>query len=147
MNEDNTIKFYSEKGEYGEFSNFAQFPIKLKGKLWQTTEHYFQAQKFLGTDHENKIRKAASPMQAAELGRTRKVKIRQNWDHIKDNVMYDALKAKFSQYNRLKELLISTGDKILIEHTENDSYWGDGGNGKGKNRLGILLMKLRTELR
>ncbi len=40
-----------------------------------------------------------------------------------------------------------TGDKILIEHTENDSYWGDGRNGQGKNRLGKLLMKLRTELK
>jgi len=147
MNEDNTIKFYSENGKYGEFSNFAQFPIKLKGKLWKTTEHYFQAQKFSGSEYANKIRKATSPMKAAELGRTRKVKIRPNWDNMKDNVMYEALEAKFTQHKKLKELLLSTAEKILIEHTENDSYWGDGGNGKGKNRLGKLLMKLRTELK
>ena len=147
MNEDSTIKFYSENGKYGEFSNFAQFPIKLKGKIWKTTEHYFQAQKFSGSEYANKIRKATSPMKAAELGRTRKVKIRPNWDNMKDNVMYEALKAKFTQHKELRELLLNTEDKVLIEHTENDSYWGDGGNGKGKNRLGKLLMKLRTELK
>lgn len=141
-----TIKFYSTNDTYGEFSNFALYPIKLKGKIWPTTEHYFQGQKFGGTEHENKIRKAPNPMKAAQLGRTRKVRIRKNWDNMKDNVMYDALKAKFTQYQELRKLLIETGDKILIEHTENDSYWGDGGDGSGKNRLGKLLMRLRTEL-
>ena len=147
MDTNDSIKFYSEKGKYGEFSNFALYPIKLKGKIWKTTEHYFQAQKFVGTEHENKIRKAPSPMKAAELGRTRKVRIRQNWDNIKDNVMYEALKAKFTQHTDLKEILLNTDEKILIEHTENDSYWGDGGNGKGKNKLGKLLMKVRVELK
>lgn len=145
--EKSTIKFYSTNDTYGEFSNFALYHIKLKGKTWQTTEHYFQAQKFAGTEHENKIRKAASPMKAAELGRSRKVTIRKNWDNFKDNVMYDALKAKFTQHQELRKLLIETEDKILIEHTENDSYWGDGGNGSGKNKLGKLLMKLRSELK
>ena len=85
-------------------------------------------------------------MKAAQLGRTRKVKIRKNWDKFKDNVMYDALKAKFAQHEELRKLLIETEDKILIEHTENDSYWGDGGDGTGKNKLGKLLMKLRNTL-
>ena len=141
------IKFYSVAASYGEFSNFAPYPIRLKGKVWATSEHYFQAQKFAGTPHETKIRKAASPMKAAELGRTRKVRIRDNWDHTKDNVMLEAVRAKFTQHNDLKELLIDTGDALLIEHTENDDYWGDGGNGKGKNKLGKILMKVREELR
>lgn len=141
-----SIKFYAVSAPYGEFSNFALYPIKLKGKVWQTTEHYFQAQKFAGTPHENKIRKAASPMMAAQLGRTRKVRIRQNWDNIKDNIMYDALYAKFTQHPDLQMLLLSTEDAQLIEHTENDDYWGDGGDGKGKNKLGKLLMQVRTVL-
>ena len=142
---DNEIKFYSVNNSYGEFSNFAPYPIKLKGKTWMTSEHYFQAQKFAGTPHEKKIRNAQSPMKAAELGRTRKVKIRLDWEKIKDNVMYDAVKAKFSQHKDLMRLLIETDDTKLIEHTENDDYWGDGGNGKGKNKLGKILMKIRSE--
>ncbi len=60
--------------------------------------------------------------------------------------MYDVLKAKFTQHKELKKLLLDTEDKILVEHTENDNYWGDGGDGKGKNKLGKLLMKIRREL-
>ena len=104
--EKESIKFYSVNEPFGEFSNFAIYPIKIKGKLWQTSEHYFQAQKFAGTEHENKIRKASSPMKAAQLGRTRKVQIRKNWDNMKDNIMFEALKAKFSQHENLKKILL-----------------------------------------
>ena len=141
------ILFYSVVDAYGDFSNFALYPIKLKGKVWQTSEHYFQAQKFAGTEHENKIRKASNPMQAAKLGRSRKVNIRLDWDKVKDNIMFEAVKAKFTQHQELKELLLSTQDAIIVEHTENDAYWGDGRNGKGKNRLGKILMKVREQLR
>lgn len=58
--------------------------------------------------------------------------------------MYEGLKLKFTQNADLKKQLLETGDRELIEHTRKDKYWGDGGNGTGKNRLGILLMKLRT---
>ena len=61
--------------------------------------------------------------------------------------MYDALKAKFTQHQELQKLLLDTENNLLIEHTELDNYWGDGGNGKGKNKLGKLLMKLRTAFR
>ncbi|MDJ1500977.1 NADAR family protein [Xanthocytophaga agilis] len=141
------IFFYSVREAYGEFSNFALYPIKLKGKLWPTSEHYFQAQKFVDTPYEETIRKAISPMKAAELGRSRKVKLRRDWDSVKDNIMYEAIKAKFTQHTELAELLLNTEDARIIEHTENDSYWGDGGDGSGKNKLGKLLMKLREELR
>jgi ribA/ribD-fused uncharacterized protein len=141
------IKFYNVGAAYGEFSNFAQYPIRVKGKVWPSTEHYFQAQKFAGTSQELAIQKAASPMKAAEMGRSRKQRIRPNWDIVKDNVMYEAVKAKFSQHAELKTLLLSTGTAKLIEHTETDAYWGDGGDGKGLNKLGKILMKVRDELR
>ena len=60
--------------------------------------------------------------------------------------MREALRAKFTQHPDLKELLLRTGSAQLVEHTANDNYWGDGGDGSGKNRLGILLMELRAEL-
>ena len=142
----NEIKFYSTLDEFGEFSNFAYFPIKLDGKLWHTTEHYFQAQKFIDQAYQEKIRKATSPMMAARLGRDRKQKLRTDWEAVKNNVMKKALMAKFSQHDDLKILLLSTGEAKLIEHTENDAYWGDGGDGKGKNYLGILLMQVREEI-
>jgi len=140
------IKFYSVTDEYGEFSNFAYFPIKLNGKVWLTTEHYFQAMKFESVSDQNDIRKAKTPMEAARKGRDRKRKLRKNWESIKDNIMREAITAKFTQHDNLKEILLSTKDAKLIEHTENDDYWGDGGNGKGKNMLGLILMEIRTKL-
>jgi hypothetical protein len=53
---------------------------------------------------------------------------------------------KFTQHPHLRALLLSTGDALLVEHTENDSCWGDGGDGSGKNRLGQILMRVRDEL-
>ena len=61
--------------------------------------------------------------------------------------MREALYAKFSRHPDLRSLLLSTGDQAIVEHTENDNYWGDGGDGNGRNRLGILLMELREKLR
>ena len=141
------IKFYSTKDAYGCFSNFAAYPIKLDGKTWPTTEHYFQAQKFHDSDYQEKIRQEKSPTIAARLGRSRKVKLRPDWESVKEGIMRDALVAKFTQHPELTKILLNTNDAILIEHTTNDSYWGDGGNGKGKNRLGQLLMSVREELR
>ena len=60
--------------------------------------------------------------------------------------MREALWAKFSQHADLKALLLSTGNAELIEHTRNDRYWGDAGDGTGKNRLGELLMEVRAKL-
>lgn len=58
--------------------------------------------------------------------------------------MYEGLTAKFTQNENIRLKLLETGDRKLIEHTDRDKFWGDGGNGEGKNRLGILLMKLRS---
>ena len=60
--------------------------------------------------------------------------------------MAEALRAKFTQHDELRDILLSTGDAKLVEHTRRDSYWGDGGGG-GKNMMGQLLMELRDELR
>ena len=81
------------------------------------------------------------------MGRDRKQKLRRDWESVKVAVMRVAVLAKFTQHDELRTLLLSTGDAKLVEHTENDDYWGDGGDGSGKNRLGLLLMSIRDELR
>ncbi len=86
-------------------------------------------------------------MIAARMGRSRKRPLRKDWEAVKDAIMYEAVLAKFTQHTDLRELLLATGDAKLVEHTENDAYWGDGGDGSGKNRLGRILMRVREELR
>lgn len=141
-----TIQFYRLTEPFGELSNFSPHPITLKERTWPTAEHYFQAQKFAGTEHEEAIRLAKSPMIAARMGRSRERPLRPDWEQVKDEVMRQALQAKFSQHADLTSLLLSTGDSVLIEHTANDRYWADGGDGSGLNRLGRLLMELRNRL-
>lgn len=140
------VNFYSVGDEFGEFSNFAPFPITLGGTRWPTTEHYFQAQKFDNSEYREKIRSANSPMLAARLGRDRKQKLRRDWESVKVGIMRAAVLAKFTQHPELRDLLLSTGKAKIVEHTENDDYWGDGGDGSGKNMLGRILMEAREQL-
>jgi ribA/ribD-fused uncharacterized protein len=140
------LRFYRTHEPFGEFSNFSPHSVQLKGRVWPTSEHYFQAQKFAGTEHEEEVRLATSPMIAARLGRARSRPLRQDWERVKDDVMREALRAKFTQHPALRGLLLSTADRHLIEHAKNDRYWGDGGDGSGRNRLGELLMELRAWL-
>lgn len=143
----NRIHFYRVNEPYGEFSNFSPFPFDLNGKAWPTSEHYFQAQKFAGTGHEEAVRLAKSPMIAARMGRSRERPLRADWETVKDDIMREALRAKFAQHPALQSLLLGTGDAELVEHTASDRYWADGGDGQGRNRLGQLLMELRAQLR
>jgi N-glycosidase YbiA len=145
----NRIKFYRTTEPYGEFSNFSHHPITDdSGVAWPTTEHYFQAQKFVGTDPQwqEAIRLSPKPRNAADMGRDRNKVMRSDWEMVKEGIMLKALKYKFTQYAGLKALLLGTGNAEIIEHSPKDSYWADGGDGTGKNRLGKLLMLLRGDL-
>ncbi len=142
-----TIYFYSSKTAYSEFSNFSRHGFKLKGKYWPTVEHYFQAQKFPNNPLEERIRTASRPTEAKKLGRSRSVRLRPDWEKVKDNIMREAVMAKFSTHDDLKKLLLDTGDEELVENAPMDSYWGCGKTGKGKNMLGKILMETREILR
>lgn len=140
------IYFYSISGKYGCFSNFAHYDFDLDGKRWLTSEHYFQAQKFCGTEYEEIIRLLDNPMKAAEMGRNRDLPLREDWEQIKDDIMRKAVHAKFKQNKEIREVLLSTDKETIIEKTTNDYYWGCGKNGCGKNMLGIILMEVREDL-
>lgn len=141
------IKFYRVEDDHGNFSNFAPFPIFIGGTSWPTVEHYFQACKFEDDSIREKIQSLSSPMSAAKEGRNRNNPLREDWEDVKDSIMRTSLSAKFKQHPSLRKELLSTGDANIIEHTTNDSYWGDGGDGNGKNVLGKLLVEVREELK
>jgi len=141
------IYFYSKLDQYAAFSNFAAAPFQLDGELWPTVEHYFQAQKFEDAGYREQIRQAATPGKAKSLGRTRELPIRADWNDVKESLMLNALRAKFSTHAELQDLLLSTGDELLIEKSARDYFWGCGHWGTGKNRLGNLLAQVRAELR
>eukprot|EP00731_Ephydatia_muelleri_P002175 Em0001g2175a len=143
------IRFYNRDDPYYEFTNFYECAISIDGKKWNTSEHYFQAQKFVGTPYMEVVRNMQRPRDAFDLSRDPSVSpwLRSDWEEVKLNVMYKALLVKFSQHEDLKTILLDTGNRELIEHTSNDSYWGDGGDSRGQNNLGKLLMRVREVLR
>ena len=141
-----TIQFYSTRGDYGFLSNFSRHPLIIDGKFYKTSEHYFQSIKFEGTEYEERIIISATPSKAAKIGRDRSLPLRKDWKKIKVNVMYKALIYKFGQNPKILNKLLATGNAKLVEHTKRDSFWGDGGDGTGKNMLGNLLMEAREEL-
>ena len=145
--EENVIYFYERGQRYYEFTNFyCGKPVVIDGYQWKTTEHYFQAQKFIGTPYVEYIQGLDRPRQAFDASRDPVISRwkRGDWEDVKQQIMYKALLAKFSQDEELRRLLAETGDKLLVENSPFDNFWGDGGNGRGQNHLGRLLMKVRA---
>jgi N-glycosidase YbiA len=143
-----TIYFYSTREEpYGCFSNFSAHGFELDGLYWPTSEHYFQAQKFVGTPHLEEIRRVKTPKDAAKMGRDRQRPLRQDWEQVKDDIMGKAVLCKFETHADIREVLLSTGDEELVENSPIDYYWGCGKDGSGKNKLGIILVEVREILR
>lgn len=135
---ENAIKEF--RGEYSFLSNFHPVEINYEGYTYQNVESAFQAQKDLSRRGEFKD---LNPVMAKRLGR--KVKLRSDWEIVKVDIMRKLVKCKFDQHPDLKEKLINTGDRLLIEgNTWNDTFWGMC-KGNGKNMLGIILMELRKE--
>ena len=143
------ILFYKEQEvPYGCFSNFSRHAVTMGGRVFKTSEHYFQAMKFAATPkHFDFVASRATPAAAAAAGRDRKRPLRGDWEQVKDGIMYDVVLAKFLQHDDIQKILLSTGDAKLVEHTGKDRYWGDGGDGSGKNMLGQTLVRVREEIR
>lgn len=143
------IDFLKLRDPYGFMSNFAPYTVEVYGRVWQTSEHAYQAQKFRDisdTDYEA-VFSSKSPWGAAKIGRDPLRKIRHNWDDIKDDVMRFVVVHKFLQHKEICDELLSTGDVPIFEHASHDKYWADGGDGSGRNMMGVVLMEAREILR
>lgn len=143
---DGVIRFSRADLNYGFLSNLHEAPFEHGGRTWPSVEHCFQANKFAGTEYERKIRLEKDPVLARELGMRPEQQPGDDWDSNKERVMREALRAKFTHRPELRKKLLATGDNPLIDH-EGDKYWGDNGDGTGRNRMGIILMEVRDELR
>jgi len=131
------IRFFSwTNPTYRCFSNFYPAQFWLDGKIWATSEHYYQAMKSTDPAMQDYIRTCGKPSVAKEMGG---MTHNPNWDAMKDGVMRKCLRAKFMANLDIKEKLLGTGDALLIEASPGDFYWGEGSTKTGKNRLGVLL--------
>lgn len=131
----------SFRDEYFFLSNFYPVEIKLDGIVYPNAESAFQAQKTLDVEERRKFSMLKNPVQAKRLGR--KVKLRDDWEEVKLDIMSEIVSQKFLQHPHLIEMLLQTGDEELVEGNKwGDRFWGVC-KGKGENHLGKILMKIR----
>lgn len=132
------------KNENAFLSNFYPCKIIYEGIEYPTTEHAFQAAKTLDIEKRKKISLLSTPREAKIIGNY--IEIRQDWEQIKLQIMYDICKLKFKKpffENKLKNTL----EEDLIEgNTWDDIYWGKCNN-IGENHLGKILMRIRSEIK
>ena len=129
------------RGKYFFLSNFYDADVECFGYRFKNNEAAFQAAK---CPHRMTEFCELNPSDAKRLGR--RVMLRQDWESVKDDVMYQVCSAKFRQNEDLAKRLVETGEAVLIEgNTWGDRVWGTV-DGIGENRLGKILMKIRSEI-
>ena len=142
------IYFYAEREKpYGCFSNFSPHGFLLDDLYWPTSEHYFQAQKFVGTPYLAEVQQTKTPKDAADMGRDRALPLRPDWKEVKDEVMRKAVLQKFRTHADIREILLATGNEELVEDSPIDYYWSCGKDRTGQNKLGQILVEVRKTLR
>ena len=139
-----TTHIYGLFGKYRALSNFHEEPVAIDGLVFQTSEAAYMSRKTHDPAEKFQLTLLAKGSDAKKYGQT--VTLREDWEEVKVEEMYEVLLAKFTQSLPLRELLLSTGNKI-IEETNwwGDIFWGVCG-GIGQNQLGQCLMRVRDQL-
>lgn len=131
-------------GEYHFLSNFHPVSVEYEGVTYPSVEHAYQAAKSLDLEERDIIRSSGSAGMAKRLGRH--VKVRDDWDDIKLEIMSELVYQKFYGDPDLANKLLGTRDKVLVEgNWWGDRFWGVC-NGVGYNHLGRILMAVRNLL-
>ena len=149
------IRFFIREKPYGFLSNFER--TGFLGRAWNrdyyysTNEHYYQAQKANCKEVHDYILKAPHARIAMVLGRQlehnkylKEKYMKKDLGSQKINVMLNGLRLKFED-EKLRQMLLDTGDAILHENNPDDFYWGIA-DGTGQSMLGNLLMQIRDEI-
>ena len=130
-------------GSYRWLSNFWPAVVKMSGLVFPSVENAYQAAKTLDPG-VRKWLSEVSPSKAKQIGKT--LRVREDWEQIKLQVMYELVRYKFTCNLELKTRLIKTGDAYLEEtNTWRDKFWGVF-NGQGENHMGKILMRIRKEI-
>lgn len=140
------VGFYER--EFYVFSNFSSFQVDWRGRHWPTSEHAYQAARFMGIaeDMVEAIASANSAHDAWELAGKNKERQLPNWNEIKVDTMLDICRHKLQQNSYVEKKLRLTENEYLVEDSPVDSFWGWGEDHNGRNELGKVWMKLREEL-
>lgn len=136
--------------EYCFLSNFYPRPVVYDSKIYPTPEHLYQCFKTLDMDAREDLRQLPTAGQAKRMGS--KLVMRPDWEEMKIKFMKSVVDIKFAQSVEFRQLLVRTGDKIIVESNNwHDNFWGNCNclnchSIYGANHLGYILMNKRTEL-
>ena len=142
-----SIDFYKEQGPLGYLASYSNHGFTINGIYYKTVEHFYQASKYNDPVIINKILSCNTPKEASIIGRDRNNKRINDFKSIKLDKMYEANLEKFKQNPDILKKLLETGEEEIREMTVKESYWGVGPNLDGENHMGIILMKVRNELK
>ena len=134
------------EGNYRFLSNFYGAPVEFEGLTYPSVKHAFVAAKTLNQSERVHIAHIGTAREVKAYGR--KLKLRPDWEQVKLGIMEELLRQKFTRHDELYAGLTSTGDHELVEgNWWGDKFWGvDLKTNQGQNHLGMLLMKIRSEL-
>ena len=148
------VFFYEQ--DFYVLSNFSAFTLVWSSKyehlsrVFKTSEEAYHWEKFnhlAGRGVQDLLENARSAHDAFTLAQKHSDLRRRDWDAVKVDIMRDILRAKADQHDYVRRKLLATGDRILIENSWRDDFWGWGPKRDGQNMLGKLWMEVRTELR
>lgn len=143
------------------FSQWWEREFTVDGVVYSSAEHWMMAEKaelFDDPDTKQLILQAKTPGEAKKLGRKVKNFNPEKWDSEKYSIVMNGNLHKFQQDLDLKEYLLSTNSRVLVEASPVDPIWGIGLAAdneaalhpirwKGQNLLGFALMEVRDILK
>lgn len=165
LDDSNTIFFWNigdtSHIHEGCFSQWWPCNFQDASGWFTSAEQYMMAMKaslFSDNDVLRRIKGETNPAVIKRLGRMVQGFDSKVWNDNRYTIVVNANDLKFSQNESLKQYLLSTGDKVLVEASPYDHIWGIGLNKtderrfdqkqwKGQNLLGFALMNVRTQIR
>lgn len=132
---------------FDPLNNWSAHQVRIWGQAFPTLEHGFHYKKF-EADHPEiaeQIMNAPSPWAAMQIDRQHKLERHSDWQDVKLGIMEELLRAKVDQNDDVRECLLATKNKTIYENSPWDDFWGYA-DGKGRNEMGKILMKVRKEI-
>lgn len=154
------IGFHEPEKDYGFLSNWYEAPFRIDGQTFSSIEQYMMYKKsavFHDEEHAREVLTLTDGREIKAIGRKVRNYNDTVWGGVRQIIVYEGLLAKFGQNEDLKQQLLATGDKVLVECNPTDKVWGIAmgtddedrfymDRWKGTNYLGFLLMMVRDRL-
>lgn len=146
LDTDEAVFFYEQ--EFYVLSNFSAFNLIWKGHTFPTSEAAYHWEKFPAhPELRRMVKDAPSAHESFKLAQQYASLRREDWNAVKVGIMRGILLEKVRQHPYVRQKLLETGGRKLVEDSWRDSYWGEGEDKQGRNMLGNLWMEVREMVR